>query len=221
MGMSKLRQRMKEKRASAHERKRQPREPYDVVLIVCEGEKTEPYYFEALRSILRLSNTNIRICGKECGSAPISIVNYALQEFRASKGIYNRLFCVFDKDKHDSFSEAKDKVSSTKLTNGATIDAIISIPCFEIWVLLHFIYTTRSFSTAIHDSNCALIIKQLREHIPDYDKGKTNIYQIIADKTDIAIQRAKQLETFHKTSGTDNPSTQIHELVEYLKSLKK
>lgn len=31
---------------------------------------------------------------------------------------------------------------------------------------------------------------------------------------------AKQLETFHQTSGTDNPSTKVYELVEYLQDLR-
>ena len=124
MGISRLRLKMKEKKAAAHDRKRQPREPYDVVLIVCEGEKTEPYYLESFRNNLRLSNTNIRICGRECGSAPISVVNYALKEFHANKGGYNKVFCVFDKDKHASYDEAIVKITVTKLANGATIHAI-------------------------------------------------------------------------------------------------
>ena len=190
-------------------------------MIVCEGEKTEPYYFEALRILLRLSNTNIRICGKECGSAPISVVNYAIEEFYANKGVYNRVFCVFDKDKHDSFAKAEAKILEKKLPQGATIHAITSIPCFEIWVLLHFVYTTRSFTAAAQDSNCALVIRELRRHIPDYEKGNQNILEIIGDETNTAILRAKQLEEFHKTSATDNPYTRVYELVEYLINLKK
>jgi len=219
--MSKLRLRMKAKKAADHGRKVLSREPYDIVLIVCEGEKTEPYYLEALRNILRLSNANIRICGKECGSAPISVVDFALKEFNSNRGIYNKVYCVFDKDKHASFSAAKDKILATKLPDGATMHAIISVPCFEIWILLHFAYTTRSFTAAVHSSNCALVVSELKRHIPNYEKGNNNVYDLIRDNTDIAIERAKQLETFHLTSGADNPSTKVYELIEYLKSLKK
>lgn len=220
MGMSRLRQRMKEKKAAAHKRKRQTRDPYEVVLIVCEGEKTEPYYFEALRDELRLSSANILICGKECGSAPISVVDFALKEFRAHQDDYNRVFCIFDQDKHDSYDAAIDKIRATRLPNRATIHAITSIPCFEFWILLHFTYTTRSFCAAGRDSNCALVITQLKRHIPDYEKGNQNIVELVSDKTEDAIRNAKQLDTFHKTSGTDNPSTKVHELVEYLCKLK-
>jgi len=217
--MAKTKFRSKAKSTSSHARKKRVREPYDIVLIVCEGEKTEPFYLESLRQALRLSNANIRICGKECGSAPISVVNFALEQYKSEGMIYDRIYCVFDKDKHDSYFDAKSKVANAKLHNGATIHHIVSIPCFEIWVLLHFLYTTRSFCAAGNSSNCALVIDRLKEFIPDYEKGNKNIYPQIYEKTSLAIQRSKQLEVFHETSGTDNPSTKIYELVEYLQGL--
>ena len=75
-------------------RKRKSREPYDVVLIVCEGAKTEPSYFTALKKELRLSSTNIHICGKECGSAPINVVDYldSFFLFRLKGGNWNVTF---------------------------------------------------------------------------------------------------------------------------------
>jgi len=39
-------------------------------------------------------------------------------------------------------------------------------------------------------------------------------------RLETAINNAKQLEKFHETSGTDNPSTMIYKLVEYLRGLK-
>lgn len=37
------------------------REEYDLVLIVCEGSKTEPNYFNNLRQVERLSSSNIMV----------------------------------------------------------------------------------------------------------------------------------------------------------------
>lgn len=71
--------------ASLRRQRKNPREPYDVVLIVCEGSKTEPAYFTALKNELRLSSANISIFGKECGSA-----DYL---FTKNKG--NPLKCLF------------------------------------------------------------------------------------------------------------------------------
>jgi len=44
---------------------------------------------------------------------------------------------------------------------------------------------------------------------------------MIQDKLDEAITNARQIEQFHLTSGTDNPSTAMHRLVGYLRDLRK
>jgi hypothetical protein len=48
------------KRADELRREAQKREPYDVVLIVCEGGKTEPQYLQEIRDAFKLSTANIR-----------------------------------------------------------------------------------------------------------------------------------------------------------------
>jgi hypothetical protein len=64
-------------------------------------------------------------------------------------------------------------------------------------------------------------VSDLRRHIPDYEKGSQDFLIYLVDKTEDAINNAKQLEKFYESSGTDNPSTKIYILVEYLKSLKR
>ena len=106
---------------------------------------------------------------------------------------------------------------------GAKLHAITSVPCFEVWILLHFTYTTHAFSAAGDDSNCALVIDALdrKGRIPGYEKGSEGIFEAISHKLEKAIRNAEKLEDFHKTSQTDNPSTKVHHLVQYLKSLKR
>lgn len=82
-----------------YRRKRAIREPYDVALIVCEGEKTEPGYFEGLKKAHRLGSANIKVVSGE-GSDPVSIVKHALREYQ--RGGYDRAYCVFDRDGHAS-----------------------------------------------------------------------------------------------------------------------
>jgi hypothetical protein len=52
---------------------RQPgnRTPSQAILIVCEGEKTEPNYFNALRSYIKLTTVQVEI--KPRGGAPMKI----------------------------------------------------------------------------------------------------------------------------------------------------
>lgn len=221
MGTDDLFHKRRARKAETLRRKLAKRAPYDVVLIVCEGLKTEPYYFSELRRHLRLSNANIVIADKKTGTDPLSVVNFAIEKYRKEKDLpYDRVYCVFDKDKHTTYSAALDKIKSTHLKKGTSLHATTSVPCFEIWLLLHYVYTTRSFIAAGNASNCELVVSEIKHHISDYQKGSRDIYAKINNKMDAAITNAKKLEQFHKTSGTDNPSTKVYELVEYLQNLK-
>lgn len=153
MGTDNLFHKRKERLAASLQRKRSRKAPYDRVLIVCEGAKTEPNYFEEIRDVYRLSTANIDICGEECGSDPLSVVNYAIKKFRKNPD-YDRVYCVIDRDKHTTFDAAMDKLRQTKLGKGVTFTAITSDPCFEFWLLLHFGYTSRQFCAPGHASNC-------------------------------------------------------------------
>jgi hypothetical protein len=221
MGTDELFHKRKARKAESHRRKKAMRAPYERVLIVCEGMKTEPNYFKALRREQGLHPANVVIEDKKSGLDPKSLVLFALEVFRKDKD-YEHVFCVFDKDKHASYSAALDKIRSTRL-KGAKLHAITSVPCFEVWILLHFTYTTHAFIAAGGDSNCALVIEKLdkKGRIPGYEKGSKDIFNVLRDKLETAIKNAGLLEDFHKTSGTDNPSTKVHKLILHLKSLKR
>jgi len=221
MGTDNLHHKRKSRNIRSFQRKNPIREPYDMVLIVCEGEKTEPNYFKELRAYYRLNNVNVEIDGEQCGSSPLNVVNYAIDKYNKSKKAYDKIFCVFDKDTHPTYNEAKDKIKRARLNRGHTIEAIDSVPCFEFWLLLHFLYSTRPFSAAGKRSICDSVIRSLNSHMPGYEKGAKKIAEKIMPDLNKAISNSKKLETYHQTSGTDNPSTKIHVLVEYLKDLRK
>ena len=105
MGTDDLFHKRKASEAESLRRKAAKRASYDIVLIVCEGAKTEPYYFLGLRKHLRLSNANIIIADKKTGIDPLSVVNFAIKEFNKDP-CYDRVYCVFDKDKHTTYAAA-------------------------------------------------------------------------------------------------------------------
>ena len=51
------------------ERKSEFLQPYDLILIVSEGEETEPNYFNKMIIREKLSSANVKVTG-ECGSDP-------------------------------------------------------------------------------------------------------------------------------------------------------
>ncbi len=204
--------------AQSLKRKRAKRSPYDMVLIVCEGEKTEPNYLKALIDDLRLNTANVVVAKNIVGSSPKVIVDFALKKYRKEKK-YDRVYCVFDKDRHTTYNNALDRIRRARLGKGHTLIAITSIPCFEFWLLLHFGYTTKQFDIG-PGSICANVISDLKKHIPNYAKGDVDIYHVTKDKLDTAIDRSKRVASYCEAGGTDMPSTKMHNLVEYLRGLK-
>ena len=98
--------------------------------------------------------------------------------------------------------------------------AITSWPCFEFWILLHFNYSTAPFNRAGGKSSCERVISKLNAHLPIYQKGLKNIYDLLAPKTAAAILNAKRLQRENARTDSTNPSTRVHELVQYLVDLK-
>ena len=138
MGSDDLHHKRKARRTKDLVRRKSIRAPYDRVLIVCEGAKTEPHYLWALVDYLKLSSANVEIDGNS-GSSPISVVRHAKRRYREERGkgdAFDRVYCVFDKDTHATYYEAiNDCVSFKPL---GVLHAVPSVPCFEYWLLLHF-----------------------------------------------------------------------------------
>jgi hypothetical protein len=70
MGTDNIFHKRKAKAADAHRRKKATQALYERVLIVCEGEKTEPYYLKGLRKSLGLNPANVVIADKKSGLDP-------------------------------------------------------------------------------------------------------------------------------------------------------
>lgn len=202
-------------------RKKQVRASYDRVLIVCEGSKTEPHYLQELINCLELNSANVEVDG-DSSSSPISVVKHARNRYIEEKrmgDIFDKVYCVFDKDTHDSYDAALTVIDNLKPKD--VFKAINSVPCFEYWLLLHFDYTTKPYVGNGTKSSCANLIDDLKKYLPDYDKGNRGIYSEIAKQTPQAIALSKRSLAQATANGTDNPTTYIHDLVEYLKNLKK
>lgn len=82
---------------------------YDRVLIVCEGEQTEPLYFESFKQEYDLSSANVVVTDASKGSDPVSIIKQAEKLYKESQkenNAFDSVFCVFDKDQHCNYDNA-------------------------------------------------------------------------------------------------------------------
>ena len=199
-------------------RKRWTRPQYDRVLIVCEGRKTEPNYFEEIRQEARIPSAHVSVLHSEFGTEPLQIVEFAEAEFLRGRA-YDRIYAVFDRDDHQTYANAIAKAGAQngRLRNDESraivFDAVVSVPCFELWLLLHF----ADIQAWLHRTDA---VNRLRGHIPAYAKGKEGIYFLTRDLLATATDRAERLKARFSRLPGDEAYTDVHELVALLRALR-
>ncbi|KJU83898.1 hypothetical protein MBAV_003909 [Candidatus Magnetobacterium bavaricum] len=80
---------------SKQKRKSEVQETSRTMLIVCEGEKTEPNYFKGFLRDLENSKIKVKIIGE--GYNTVSLVKRTM-EIRGNEANYCRVWVVFDRD---------------------------------------------------------------------------------------------------------------------------
>jgi hypothetical protein len=217
MGTDNLHHRRKIKSRNDFLRGKENKSQKEKILIVCEGEKTEINYFEELKSKLRLSALQVSV-HQSPRNCPLVLATYA--EEKSRKNEFDKIYCVFDKDTHTNFENAKNKISSL----GDKFKAAYSVPCFEYWLVLHFMYTNKPFNATNKKSIGDQVCFELKKYLPNYKKNQKNILELIGkiNKSEIpsilknAIDNAKKANQETEKNKTDNPSTFVGELVDYL-----
>lgn len=218
MGSDDLFHKKKAREARDLKRKNPSMDAYKRVLIVCEGDKTEPLYFLGLRSFYKINSAKVKVTG-DCGSSPNSVWEKAQEEYQKSQksgNPFDKVYCVFDRDKHSTYKQTVQAIRSK--TPKDTFFAITSDPCFEYWLLLHFIYTTKSYYSTSSKSSADRVIEDLKMFLPNYSKGYKNIFKELNNRLEFAISNAiKANKEAH--SVADSPSTYVGDLVQDLKGL--
>ncbi|KJZ03243.1 RloB family protein [Pseudoalteromonas piscicida] len=193
------------------------RSPYETILIVTEGEKTEPLYFQELINDHRLNSANIVVDGSS-NSSPSSVLKHAkkLEKKARDKGLpYDKVYCVFDKDSHACYEQTIKKIESMR-----GFYSIKSVPCFEYWFILHYMYSTASIVKTGNQSCGDNAVNTLKKFIPEYKKASCGIYNLLKPQLKFAIENARRSLAESARNQNDNPSTNVHELVDLLVKLK-
>jgi len=145
-------------------------------------------------------------------------VEGAEKTFLKSKA-FEKVYAVFDRDEHLSYAnaiamaEARDGKLKNDEKELVSFEAIASVPCFELWLLLHF----NNIMAPIHRRQ---VLDRLREHLSGYQKGKNGVYAATLANLTVATQRATSLkQQSSRLPGTD-AYTDVHELVDVLRKLK-
>jgi hypothetical protein len=179
--------------------------------VFCEGERTEPEYFEALKrepDVREVAAVDIRVESGNQGSVPLTLVRMAIaakDRAQREQGEVDAFWCVFDVEwprNHPNLREALDLAR----THG--VETAVSNPNFELWLVLHF-----QDCGAWLDNDGARRLR--RAHDGQTDKGLDGALYMPLRAT--AAARAARLEERHVGDGTrfpdDNPSSGMHRLI--------
>ena len=195
------------KRVRRPARRAATRSPRRRLLVVCEGECTEPDYIRGYERQVRNVTVEIEI-SRDRGD-PKKIVEIAKEHSSRVRAEAKRLddphldfdeiWCVFDRDDHERFHDA----CTMARDNG--FELAISNPCVELWLLLHF----RDSPGAQHRDQ---VSRMLRRYLPDYDKRLD--FADVAKGVAEATARAHRLEADAEEMGESgrNPSTGFYRL---------
>ncbi len=177
------------------------------------GKNTEQLYFRGLERTQSKYHI-IFASGNDTDARSIveNTANTAKKE-GIDRRFGDKAFSVFDldldKQKVGIFKAACEIAVSNK------IEVLTSNPTFELWLLLHFEYSTRQYSTAKE------LERNLKRYLPKYTKTSIQFDELFPRRFE-AIANAIKLIEFQEQNGTEqieaynNPITYVHKLAELL-----
>lgn len=172
------------------------------LLIVCGAKATEPDYINGLRKHLRNPAVSIKVVTKD--KAPSQVVQYALKVSAQAPDTYDEVWCVVDADQFTDLDEAAG-LAAKSTTDSLRVTLVVSNPCFELWLLLHFADQRGPVPSFVQ------LKPLLKKHVPSYDKSRLDFEADYAPAYTDAIRRARTLDP----SGCGyrlNPSTNMWQL---------
>lgn len=191
-------------------------------LIVTEGTKTEPYYFEGLRNEINFKYPgyiSIKIEGVGQGANTLTLLDRAEKIVRTSATDYKHVWLVYDRDDfpRDDFDNTYFKCLELSNDSPVTYHALWSNECIEYWFLLHFKY----LDSALHRSQ---YFPKLTECLGfTYKKNRNDIYDLLKPHMIQAINNAKNLlDSYGKLPPSQcTPGTNVYEIFEKLQDYLK
>ncbi len=195
-----------------------------LILIICEGRETEPNYFRGLRDGEVVRQHFRIVVQKGKGGSCLAVVQLAIaeKEKAAARGEnFDEIWCVFDVE---SVAPREPASQARTLAAKHEIQLALSNPCFEVWLLAHFVRTKKSFA------DCNKVVEELNKHWrrdfeQDYEKNDEQLYQRLAPRTRSAIDNARKVRDQDWAKSLDvadcNSATDVHVLVGRLLGSRK
>ena len=171
-----------------------------ILHVFCEGEKTEPNYFNGYIGHSFPGNRRLKI-EKAKKNTPLQLVEEALAA-KLDKNCPDEdvFWVVFDRESEAKYSKEL-LLEAYQCGNANGINIALSNVCFEVWILLHFQKNTAAFSSYDDLRKNSDLCKT---HIKNYDKGDVGIFDVVGDW--VAEARARAVEMNKHTIASADPS---------------
>lgn len=191
----------------------------DLIVIISEGEETEPQYFEAIKANFEAKNVHVEIIENKSGNSPKHLIN-DIKKFKR-KYIWEKedqLWIVFDRDRWDlsHIKEVAKQVHQDKHLNLA-----LSNPCFEIWLLFHH-KSLNDYDdeerekikvNAKISSSRRYLEQLLKEELRSYNKSNLDMSKFLP-KVSTAIKNSIDSDLKPKSRWPDYIGTRVYRLVQ-------
>ena len=180
------------------------------VLVICEDLQSSRKYFQDVAFHFRIK-VDVTHCGK---TDPKNIVIEAIR----NKNKYDHVFCAIDRDTHETFDEAMRLIRAEP-----KITPIVSYPCFEYWLLLHFGPCRKPYASSGNRSAADNLIEDLRtyEGMENYAKGEVKdlFKSLRGSKFQEARKQGPLMLNAAIADDELNPSTRLHELIAFFEKI--
>lgn len=192
--------------------------------IFCEGQQTEPSYFEGFKRYIEdnpVYRDMVLIEIEPCQAETMRVIGMAEKYVKKNKVEKGQIWCVYDKDSFPA-KDFNGVVQRAEYLNQQNLNvqyhAAWSNECIEFWFLLHFAYYTANNHRTEYISFLNDKFKELG--IGKYQKNMKNIFEILLEKGNpkLAVKYAKRIikDGQGRMPADIAPGTTVYELVEEL-----
>jgi hypothetical protein len=178
-----------------------------VILIVLDGERTEYQYFLGWRRFLGHKGVVLVTPVVSSGGNVLKAVKETIRISKKDRD-YDEIWCVCDADD----TSVDEIISARRLAEKHRINLCLSTRCFEIWLALHWAKISLS---PISKSREAIALVQ--KYYPCFNERKKHVpFSVLQPLTVQACENARWLVA----QNLDNPTTNVHELIDILISVR-
>ncbi len=194
------------------------------IYIFCEGEETEPKYFEAFKRLIEnnaVYKNTVHIEIKGLGKETLRIIQYAQAYTQKNQLIDAVIWCVYDKDSFPPKDFNAVAETARNLNNNQSVltyKTAWSNQCFEYWYILHFDYYVSDNDRKDYEKYLCKKFESLGKG--SYAKNSADTFGILLDfgspKQAIKHARKRIDDCKGLTDSESAPATYVFELVQDL-----